>query len=117
MGVGPPIYLADSGVLSDGSPNTYGLHIHGVLFGFVIAGYDTTATTVEWGLKFLTKHQNVQKKLRRSLRSSFAQKAESGEVPAAIDIAKASVPYLDAVVEEVLRRGATTAANMRVATQ
>jgi cytochrome P450 len=29
------------------------------LFGFLVAGHDTTSTTLCWGVKFLTQHQEV----------------------------------------------------------
>jgi len=99
------------------TPQYDSLVIQDELFGFVTAGHDTTATSVEWGLKFLTAHQEAQVKLRQSLRSTFESAAKSGQAPSASDIVKASPAYLDAVIEEVLRCGANPMANMRVATQ
>ena len=80
-------------------------------------GHDTTGTTIEWGLKFLTQRQDVQRKLWDSLQVTFAGSAEDGGTPAAVDIAKTQTPYLDAVIEEILRCGGTAAANIRVAVQ
>ncbi|KAK4549630.1 hypothetical protein LTR36_004931 [Oleoguttula mirabilis] len=87
------------------------------LFGFLLAGYDTTSTTIEWGVKYLTAHQDVQAKLRQHLRATFSQAAEQKQPPSAVDIAKTSLPYLDAVIEEILRCGATAPATVRVATE
>ena len=87
------------------------------LFGFLEAGHDTTATTAEWGIKYLTQHQDVQHKLRDSLRGCFAAAWKSGNNPTAVDIAKTQTHYLDAFVEETLRCGSTASANIRVATQ
>ncbi|KAK3109782.1 hypothetical protein LTR53_016586 [Teratosphaeriaceae sp. CCFEE 6253] len=87
------------------------------LYGFLQAGFDTAAGTVKWGVKFLTRHQDVQKKLRQSLHSAFGQAVSSGEVPSAADMVKTRTPYLDAVLEEILRLGLTAPANIRVTTQ
>ncbi|KAK5706190.1 hypothetical protein LTR97_001177 [Elasticomyces elasticus] len=87
------------------------------LFGFLLAGFDTTAGTIKWGLKYLTKHQDVQRKLRDSLRSTFKQAKADGELPKAEDMATLRTPYLDAVLEEILRLGITAQGNVRVATQ
>ncbi|QIW97878.1 hypothetical protein AMS68_003396 [Peltaster fructicola] len=75
------------------------------LFGFVVAGYDTTATTIKWGVKLLSKHQAVQSKLRAELRAAFKDIAESGTLPSAADVTKDRPAYLDAVIEEILRMG------------
>ncbi|KAK5129842.1 hypothetical protein LTR08_002779 [Meristemomyces frigidus] len=98
-------------------PQYDSLTVQDELCGFLIAGYDTTATTIEWGVKYLTAHQGVQKKLRQSLKSVFTEAAENGKAPTAVDVAKTSTPYLDAVVEEVLRCGVSAAGTVRVATQ
>lgn len=97
-------------------PQHDSLTVQDELFGFLLAGFDTTSTTIEWGVKHLTAQQAVQEKLRQHLRSTFKQAAESNQSPTAVEIAKTSVPYLDAVIEEILRVGGTAAANMRVAT-
>lgn len=75
------------------------------LSGFVVAGYDTTATTIKWGLKFLSTHQSVQLELRKQLRAAFKDAAEHGTLPTTDDIAKHRPAYLDAVIEEILRVG------------
>ncbi|KAK4545246.1 hypothetical protein LTR36_003426 [Oleoguttula mirabilis] len=87
------------------------------LYGFIQAGFDTSGGTVKWGLKYLTKHQDVQRKLRASLRAAHKGAAAKGELPAAIDVARMRIPYLDAVLEEILRLGITAAATARVTTQ
>lgn len=83
------------------------------LYGFLMAGYGTTAVTLQWGLKFLSMHQDAQKKLRQSLRN--AAKSGPCEMPSAEEIAKMDVPYLDAVIEEILRCGCTNPSNVREA--
>ncbi|KAK4504608.1 hypothetical protein PRZ48_002569 [Zasmidium cellare] len=86
------------------------------LAGFLNAGFETTSSTVNWGLKYLTKHQNVQEKLRQSLQRAFPGSAIDGQQPAAKAIAESNIPYLDAFMEEVLRHSSIIAANIRVAT-
>ena len=84
------------------------------MFGFLVAGHDTTSTTLEWALKYLTNHQNVQQKLRQTLRAYFTDAATANRNPSAREIAKAQIPYLDAFVEETLRCATTTNGVMRV---
>ncbi|RYP45088.1 hypothetical protein DL768_008519 [Monosporascus sp. mg162] len=81
--------------------------IKGELFGFIAAGHETTSTTLCWALKYLTEYQEVQKTLRSQLRSTHRRAAGAGEIPTADDIVSASVPYLDAFIEENHRCGNT----------
>lgn len=78
-------------------------------------GHETTATTICWGLKFLTKHQDVQQKLRSALQGAFQQSWERGNNPTIDEIAKGNVPYLDATLEEMHRCGGTVSSNIRTA--
>lgn len=72
------------------------------LFGFLAAGHDISSTTIGWALKHLSNNQEIQSRLRDAVQTEFA--FVGGEkIPAAHDIAKAKVPYLDAFVEEVNR--------------
>lgn len=93
------------------------------LLTYLIAGHETTSTTLVWCLKFLTDHPAVADTLRSTLYSSLPTQ-ESGNpasskspppTPAAESIAKVSLPYLEAVIEEVLRLGGTVPGTMRKA--
>ncbi|KAI3397401.1 hypothetical protein diail_10852 [Diaporthe ilicicola] len=75
--------------------------------GFIIAGHDTTSTTLCWGVKLLADHPSVQKRVRDDLQAAFPQARAEGRLPSATEIAKASVPYLEAAMEEILRIGNT----------
>ncbi|KAK3069043.1 hypothetical protein LTR53_012922 [Teratosphaeriaceae sp. CCFEE 6253] len=98
------------------------------LFGFLIAGHETTSTTTcceprldppspasifyantlaPGGLKFLTAHPAVQQKLRATLRAQFTRAVDAGESPSVEEIAGSSLPYLDATLEEIHRCGGT----------
>jgi len=79
------------------------------LFGLLVAAHDTTSTTLSWALKFLTAHQSVQTKLRVHLHSSLAAAHSESRIPSALEIAACQDPYLDAVIEEILRCSGTAA--------
>lgn len=74
-----------------------------MLFGFLVAGHDTSATTISWGLKFSSDNRNVQEKLRQCLRES----RRSTKIPTALQVVHDEVPYLDTVVEEIARCSGT----------
>jgi cytochrome P450 len=82
-------------------------------FGFMIAGHDTSATTAAWGVKYLADNPRVQDRLRANLRAAFPEAAREGRAPTYAELssalAHAQLPYLDAVVEEILRHANTIA--------
>jgi hypothetical protein len=73
----------------------------------LIAGHDTTSTTATWGLKLLSDHQEVQKKLRSALRKGFPAAFAEFRWPTAEEISRAHIPYLDATQEEIIRKSMT----------
>ncbi|KAI3324165.1 cytochrome P450 [Xylariaceae sp. AK1471] len=89
------------------------------LFGLLVASYETTSTTLCWGLKFLTKHQAVQTRLRAELHAAFAPAVAAGlgAQPDIATIPTSDLPYLDAVIHEIHRCGMTSVALSRRATQ
>ncbi|SPQ20733.1 0243be2b-e7fd-4f83-ac15-8e8c075fc98c [Thermothielavioides terrestris] len=93
-------------------------------FGFMLAGHDTSATTLAWGVKFLADHPAAQDRLRAELRAALPEAAAAAARggkhhagPSYSELARAHIPYLDAVVEEVLRHANTIAFVVRVALQ
>ncbi|KAG8703779.1 hypothetical protein FRC08_002633 [Ceratobasidium sp. 394] len=68
----------------------------GQISTFLAAGHETSSTTTAWALYALTKHPQVQARLRRELQSSAL-----GDEPSMADLDK--LPYLDSVVRETLR--------------
>ncbi|KAH7223058.1 cytochrome P450 [Fusarium oxysporum] len=62
------------------------------LFGFIIAGHDTTAATLS--------------KLQSHLQNAFSTALAEYRQPTTDEITSASIPYLDAVIEETLRLSA-----------
>lgn len=86
------------------------------LFGFILAGHETSSTTLCWGVKFLTKYPEVQQRLREALYAHHSQAFERGEVPSAEEIDRIEVPYLSATIEEIHRCGTVAPALPRQAT-
>ncbi|KAK6199819.1 hypothetical protein LQW54_009875 [Pestalotiopsis sp. IQ-011] len=84
-------------------PRYRGRAIADEFLGFMLAGHDTTATAMAWGAKLLTDHPAAQSRLRGSLRAALPRAAAEGRRPTCAEIMGADVPYLDAVVDEVLR--------------
>ncbi|KAF9534076.1 cytochrome P450 [Crepidotus variabilis] len=74
---------------------------------FLVAGHETTATATMWALFALTQAPEVQKKLRAELLSV------STDTPSMDELSE--LPYLDAVVREVLRLHAPVPGTMRQA--
>lgn len=65
---------------------------------FLAAGHETTATSLTWAAYLLSKHPEVQIKLRQEIREHIPKL--DGQVD---DILIDNMPYLNAVVQEVLR--------------
>ncbi|KAF3071299.1 Cytochrome P450 3A24 [Daldinia childiae] len=79
---------------------------------FIYAGHDTTSTTLQWFVKHITNNEGAQAKLREALRIAFP----GDSLPSITDLLAKNIPYLDAVIEESLRCGATAPRVMRIAT-
>ncbi|KAK0385307.1 hypothetical protein NLU13_7783 [Sarocladium strictum] len=85
------------------SPAYFSEVINDELYGFIIAGHDTSTTTARWGLKFLSDNPVVQTKLRQSLHDGHPRALAEGRLPTVEEMMTASIPYRDAAVEEILR--------------
>ncbi|KAG9128434.1 hypothetical protein FRC07_012542 [Ceratobasidium sp. 392] len=68
----------------------------GQISTFLTAGHETTSTSTTWALYALTRHPEVQRKLRQELLESGL-----GDEPSMADLDK--LPYLDNVIRECLR--------------
>jgi cytochrome P450 len=73
------------------------------MLAYLIAGHDTTSNTLTWGLLYLTDNQEPQLTLRKHLHTVFADAVAEKRQPTSQEITKTQAPYLDAVVEEILR--------------
>ncbi|CCT75954.1 related to TRI13-cytochrome P450 [Fusarium fujikuroi] len=86
------------------------------LFSFMLAGNEIFTLTA-WTLKFLTTHQNVQKKVRDELREECGAAVERGGAPTVSEIMSARLPYFEAMIEESTRCGSVTQTNIRTTMQ
>ncbi|KAH8704501.1 cytochrome P450 [Phaeosphaeriaceae sp. PMI808] len=99
------------------------------LFGLLIAGHDTTSTTLLWSLKHLTAHPQIQSKLRTELHKIFPAALAARRAPSAAEIVASITatahsssssssysPYLDACIEELIRCSRTAGFITRTAT-
>lgn len=64
----------------------------------------------------MTAHQDIQTRLRSYLRAAFTVAENEERWPTVGEISKASIPYLDAVIEETLRYAAVANIVIRRAT-
>ncbi|KAJ8132968.1 hypothetical protein O1611_g656 [Lasiodiplodia mahajangana] len=76
-------------------------------FGFVVAGHDTTSTTILWALKFLADTPPVQDRVRSALQRGFPDAWAEKRDPSIREITSTVIPYLDATMEEILRCSGT----------
>ncbi|KAF9630714.1 hypothetical protein BFW01_g1276 [Lasiodiplodia theobromae] len=103
--------LAQKHGLPPSGPHAHSRTIADEFLGFLLAGHDTTATTVTWGVKHLSTRANhtAQTRLRAALRTALPDAVRERRAPSYAELAAAHVPYLDAVVDEVLRVANTVA--------
>jgi cytochrome P450 len=85
------------------------------IFGFLVAGHETTSTTIAWGVKLLSDNQQAQAKLREVLRSTYVDAARDRRQPTSKELATLHHPYIDAMLEEILRCSTTAAITSRLA--
>ncbi|KAK6200764.1 hypothetical protein LQW54_009568 [Pestalotiopsis sp. IQ-011] len=70
----------------------------------------TTSTTILLGMKILASNASSQTKLRETLRAAHSKAFEEKRSPKIEEITGTDIPYLDAVMEEILRVGGTVPA-------
>lgn len=87
------------------------------LYGFLLIGHDTTATSLMWAVKLLAANPQAQSRLRTILHSqAFKSFHEAGICPSADAISTIKVPYLEATIEEIIRCGQPVSTAIRKAT-
>ncbi|KAJ6441061.1 cytochrome P450 monooxygenase [Purpureocillium lavendulum] len=97
-------------------PDFYSPSIRDEVLGYLLGGHDTTATVLAWWAKYMMRHQGVQTRLRQALRDAHHTALAEGRRPTMSEISSASIPYLDAVVEETLRCASVATLIVRRAT-
>lgn len=80
-------------------------------FGFLMAGYETTATALTYATYELALNPDVQEKLRDEVNASLNS---NGKIDYEV---LCRLPYLDAVISETLRNHSPAIKIMRLATQ
>ncbi|KAK9775611.1 putative Cytochrome P450 [Seiridium cardinale] len=86
-------------------------------FGFMIAGSDTSTTASAWGVKLLAGSPSAQDRLRSVLQEALPRAVDEKRAPTYQELSKVHIPYLDAVIEEILRHANTIAFVVRQALQ
>ncbi|KAF5679597.1 cytochrome P450 monooxygenase [Fusarium heterosporum] len=84
-------------------PDYYSEVITSELMTYLIGGHETTSSALRWGLSYLSSDQRAQSELRNALQQAYHQAKSERRAPTLAEILQIRVPYLDAVVEEVLR--------------
>ncbi|KAK9765088.1 Cytochrome P450 3A4 [Basidiobolus ranarum] len=79
----------------------------------ILFGYATTAATLAWAMKFISRNPRVQYKLREEI---FEVIGTNGK-PSYDDIQPGSMPYLDSLFKEIMRLTFTVNAFGRTVTQ
>ena len=85
------------------------------LMTFLIAGHETTASALSWAICMLCKHPEVQSRLREEVRSLLRDPRFPTSSISSNDID--SLPYLNAVCNEVLRLYSPVPVTVRVAAE
>lgn len=66
-------------------------------------------------MKYLTDDQRVQSRLRKAIYDAHPQARDEKRVPTVSEITKSHIPYLDAVIEEVVRHSKPAPITLRQA--
>ena len=73
------------------------------VYGYLIAGHDTSSGTLLWLLRRMTAHPEYQSRVRACLRATYAEAWTEKRLPTAAELARQHSPWLDAALEETLR--------------
>jgi cytochrome P450 len=70
---------------------------------------------MSWWVKYMSRHQRVQGRLRLELRQAHSAALSKGRWPTIKEITTVSIPYLDAVIEETTRYASVATLIVRTA--
>ncbi|KAK4185132.1 cytochrome P450 [Podospora australis] len=73
------------------------------IYGYLIAGHDTSSGSLLWIIRRLVAHPREQNLIRQSLRETYDNAWREKRLPTAAELVKVRCPYLDAFIEETLR--------------
>jgi cytochrome P450 len=86
----PKAFLADPRILEP-------------IYGYLIAGHDTSSGSLLWLVRRLASHPEEQARVRESLHATYREAHTQARLPTAAELVRSRAPYLDAFVEETLR--------------
>ncbi|KAK7985576.1 cytochrome P450 [Apiospora saccharicola] len=78
-------------------------NIRDEMFGNMAGGHHTTGGSLQWLVKYLSDLPHVQKNLRHTLYATLADARREGRLFTSEELEDAKLPYLDVVLEEMLR--------------
>lgn len=85
------------------TPNLADPRIIEPIYGYMIAGHDTSSGSLLWLVRRLVDHPVEQARVRGSLRATYPKAWLERRLPTVTELIKVHSPYLDAFVEETLR--------------
>ncbi|KAI1131080.1 cytochrome P450 [Nemania abortiva] len=86
------------------------------IYGYLIAGHDTSAGSVLWLIRRLVTHPKEQDRVREGLKTTYSEAWRERRLPTVTELTKVHSPHLDAFIEETLRCD-TPVANIMVMTR
>ncbi|KAG8893433.1 hypothetical protein FRC01_013595, partial [Tulasnella sp. 417] len=84
---------------------------------YIFGGTDTTASSLQWGMKFLTENPQVQETLHSELLDALEDAPQDRPLTFDDLMSADKTPYLEAVVTEILRYGKVAEASIKQATE
>jgi cytochrome P450 len=75
------------------------------VYQYLLAGTETSGTTLSWWIKYMTNHPEIQIKLRKHILEKVPELSD--RQPTFEDLNAVTTPYLEAVVHEALRLSRT----------
>ncbi|KAI3332041.1 cytochrome P450 [Xylariaceae sp. AK1471] len=73
------------------------------IYGYLIAGHDTSSGSVGWLIHRLVTHPVEQDRVREGLRATYPDAWRERRLPTVAELVKVHSPHLDAFIEETLR--------------
>ncbi|KAK0641830.1 cytochrome P450 [Cercophora newfieldiana] len=73
------------------------------LYGYILAGHDTTAGALIWCVRQLLAHPDWQRKIRTDLHATYPYAHREGRLPTVTELTTDHCAVLDAFIEEVMR--------------
>ncbi|KAH6701364.1 cytochrome P450 [Leptodontidium sp. MPI-SDFR-AT-0119] len=85
------------------TPNLQDPRICDEIYGYLIAGHDTSTGSLTWLMRRLLSHAEEQAKIRRNLHETYSVARREKRLPTVEELTSKRAHYLDAFIEEVLR--------------